>query len=66
MVGLFYVWQLGAYGSDFLDSELPAEVWRLRLTPTTPQGDFVRSFPTAREADAALETLAAEERAKRL
>ena len=57
VVGGYYIWQWSAYGSKDLDADEPADIYKVRLTPTTPQGDFVYATPSARAADELLDRI---------
>lgn len=49
----YYRWPTGSHDSGMG----PYEVWRIRPTFTTPQGDFICRYSTAEEADAVINLL---------
>lgn len=58
MAGGYYLWQADAYGSRYLDRDAPAEIYRSRPMPSTPQGDHVATAATALIGDSWLDRLA--------
>jgi len=53
----FFVWQVEAYGTGEIDDTLPADVFKARLMPATPQGDIVCRCATAASAIKIVEAL---------
>lgn len=56
-VGDYWLWQTKAYGKPTLDDEHPVEVYKTRIIPSIPQGDYVASAKNPVIGDAALEEL---------
>ncbi|MCA1807507.1 MAG: hypothetical protein LC687_06645 [Actinobacteria bacterium] len=58
VVGDYFLWQIEAYGQDYLDGSKPADLYRVRVMPSTPQGDYVATVKDARTGDQLLDEIA--------
>ncbi len=57
-VGMFWLWQNSAYAKGVLTDGEPVEIFRTKIMPATPQGEYVITAVDPETGDAVLDEIA--------